>query len=188
VLTQIKAWLAEQGIVLLGDLGFENAYALALPRAKASSLGIRSIADLAGRAAALSIAGDYEFFGRPEWAALRSAYGLSFREQRQMQPEFMYQAVAHGDVDVIAGYTSDGRIAQYDLLTLADPKHAIPPYDAVLLIAPRRAGDTTFTTALRPLIGVIDVAHMREANLRASQNGGSPAQAARWLWDEIRRK
>ncbi|NEU99607.1 glycine betaine ABC transporter substrate-binding protein, partial [Bradyrhizobium uaiense] len=87
----------------------------------------------------LSIAGDYEFFSRPEWTALQKAYGLSFRTQRQMQPDFMYAAVASGDVDVIAGYTSEGRIKEYDLETLADPKHAIPPYDAVLLLAPRRA-------------------------------------------------
>ncbi len=43
-----------------------------------------------------------------------------------------------GEVDVIAGYTSDGRIAQFDLAVLDDPRHAIPPYDAVLLISPQR--------------------------------------------------
>ena len=30
-----------------------------------------------------------------------------------MQPEFMYPAVAAGEVDVISAYTSDGRIAQH---------------------------------------------------------------------------
>ena len=55
-----------------------------------------------------------------------------------MQPEFMYAAAANGEVDVIAGYTSDGRIAQFDLVVLDDPRHAIPPYDAVLLISPQR--------------------------------------------------
>ena len=65
--------------------------------------------------AELSIAGDYEFFERPEWKAIRDAYGLRFRAQRTMQPDFMYQAAAAGDVDVVSAYTSDGRIAQYDL-------------------------------------------------------------------------
>ena len=50
-----------------------------------------------------------------------------FRTQRQMQPDFMYAAVASGEVDVIAGYTSDGLIAKYDLVALGDSKHAIPP-------------------------------------------------------------
>jgi len=133
VIAEMAAWLVrEHNIKLLGGLGFENAYELAMPKSRAQALGIRTLADLAGRAQNLSIAGDYEFFGRPEWDAVRKTYGIGFREQRQMQSEFMYAAAAHGEVDVIAGYTSDGRIAQFDLVVLDDPKHAIPPYDAVL--------------------------------------------------------
>ncbi len=187
VLTEMGEWLArEHKIKLVGGLGFENAYALAMPRAKAQALGIRSLADLAGRSKELVIAGDYEFFGRPEWAAIRNAYGIAFRAQRTMQPEFMYEAVNHGEVDVIAGYTSDGRIAQFDLAVLDDPKHAIPPYDAVLLISPQRANDAALIAALKPLVDAIYVDAMRQANLRAATN--SPAEAARWLWSGIEQK
>ena len=187
VLAQTARWLRERhGITLLGGLGFENAYALAMPRRRAEALGIRSLADLSGVAPQLSIAGDYEFFGRPEWRRVREAYGLSFRQQRQMQAEFMYPAVTSGEVDVIAGYTSDGRIAKNDLVVLSDPRHAIPPYDAVLLLSPRRANDQVLAGALRPLIGAIDVELMRAANLRAG-DGASPSEAARWLWSESER-
>jgi osmoprotectant transport system substrate-binding protein/osmoprotectant transport system permease protein len=136
----------------------------------------------------LSIAADYEFFSRPEWTALRTAYGLNFREQRQMQPDFMYAAVASGEVDVIAGYTSDGLIAKYDLIALGDPKAAIPPYDAILLVAPKRADDQALREALQPLLGHIDIAAMREANLRAAGGDGdaSPDAVARWLWEKIK--
>jgi osmoprotectant transport system permease protein len=189
VLAEVKAWLADHGgVAMPGALGFENAYALAMTRARAEKLGIRSIADLAGHAATLTIAGDYEFFARPEWAAIRRAYGLTFARERQMQPEFMYPAVAAGEVDVISAYTSDGRIAQHDLVVLADPKHAIPPYDAILLLAPKRTDDRALGDALSPLIGAIDVTLMREANLRATGAGASPAEAARWLWAEIAKK
>jgi len=179
--------LAKQNITLLGELGFENAYALVMPRKRAEALHVRSIADLAPHTTTLSIAGDYEFFSRPEWASLRKAYGLSFKMQRQMQPDFMYAAVASGEVDVIAGYTSDGLIAKYDLVVLDDPKHAIPPYDAILLLAPKRANDATLQAALKPLLGKIDIADMREANLRASGNdaNSSPEVVARWLWDKV---
>jgi osmoprotectant transport system permease protein len=174
-------------ISLAGTLGFENAYALVMPRKRAEVLGIRTVADLAGRSSTLSIAGDYEFFSRPEWAALQKAYGLAFRQQRQMQPDFMYAAVTAGDVDVIAGYTSDGLIAKYDLLVLDDPKHAIPPYDAIVLVGPKRAQDQALRTALQPLLGKIDIATMREANLRAASGGNdsSPANVARWLWEKV---
>lgn len=191
VIAEVTRWLAERyGILSLGALGFENAYALAIPRGKAQALGIRSIADLARHAAQLSIAGDYEFFARPEWAALRDAYGLAFRQQRQMQSEFMYSAAAAGDVDVIAAYTSDGRIAQYDLVVLDDPKQAIPPYDAILLVSPRRASDSRFLETLRPLLGAIDVKLMRETNLRVATGGNdsSPEAVARWLEQRIGKK
>src|SRR6195952_882390 len=138
-----------------------------MPRKRAEALGIHSIADLASHAATMSIAADYEFFSRPEWAGLREAYGLAFRAQRQMQPDFMYAAVASGEVDVIAGYTSDGLIAKYDLIVLDEPRHVIPPYDAIMLASPRRANDEAMRAALKPLLGKIAIATMREANLRA---------------------
>jgi len=187
LLSELKAILAKQDITLFGELGFENAYALVMPKKRAEALGIRSIADLASRAPTLSIAGDYEFFSRPEWAALQKAYGLTFRAQRIMQPDFMYAAVASGEVDAIAGYTSDGLIAKYDLLVLDDPKRAIPPYDAILLLAPKRANDEALRAALKPLLGRIDIADMREANLRANGNdaAASPDAVARWLWEKI---
>jgi osmoprotectant transport system permease protein len=187
LLDELKTTLAQQHITLLGELGFANAYALVMPRKRAEALGIHSIADLASQAPAMSMAADYEFFSRPEWAGLQRAYGLSFRAQRQMQPDFMYAAVASGEVDVIAGYTSDGLIAKYDLVVLDDPKHAIPPYDAIVLLAPKRASDSALRAALQPLLGAIDIAAMREANLRAAGNDStsSPDAVARWLWEKI---
>jgi osmoprotectant transport system permease protein len=187
LLDQLKSTLAQRHITLLGELGFANAYALVMPRQRAEALGIHSIADLASHAGSLSMAADYEFFSRPEWAGIQKAYGLKFRTQRQMQPDFMYAAVASGEVDVIAGYTSDGLIAKYDLVVLDDPKHAIPPYDAIVLLAPKRADDQALRAALAPLLGAIDIADMREANLRAAGNDGasSPAVVARWLWEKI---
>jgi osmoprotectant transport system permease protein len=184
-LAEVSQWLQRQhGVRVAGALGFENSYALAMKREQASKLGIRTIADLARYAPTLTIASDYEFLSRPEWAALRNAYGLNFKAERTMQPEFMYPAAGH-EVDVISAYTSDGRIAQYDLVVLDDPKHVIPPYDAVLLLSPQRAKDTVLTDALKPLNDAIDVTLMREANLRANQ-GQSPEQVAHWLWDKLR--
>jgi osmoprotectant transport system permease protein len=187
LLAELKTTLAERKITLLGELGFENAYALVMPRKRAEALGIHSIADLASHASTLSMAADYEFFSRPEWAGLQKAYGLAFRAQRQMQPDFMYAAVASGEVDVIAGYTSDGLIAKYDLVVLDDSRGAIPPYDAIVLLAPKRASDSALRNALQPLLGKIDIAEMREANLRAAGGEGasSPDAVARWLWDKI---
>jgi osmoprotectant transport system permease protein len=187
VLAELESWLGTKyNIRLVGALGFENAYALAMTRSKAQALGIRSIADLAAHAGELTIAGDYEFFARPEWAALRKAYGLQFKAQRQMQPEFMYRAVAGGEVDVISAYTSDGQIAINNLAVLDDVRHAIPPYDAILLLSPRREHDEKLINAVKALIGAVPFDLMREANARAS-GGTSPDAVARWLSEKLGR-
>ena len=185
LLDELTTILAQQKVTLLGELGFANAYALVMPRKRAEALGIHSISDLVSHAGTMSMAADYEFFSRPEWAGIQKAYGLAFRAQRQMQPDFMYAAVASGEVDVIAGYTSDGLIAKYDLVALDDDRHAIPPYDAIVLISPKRSGDQALRAALQPLLGRIDISAMREANLRAAGNDStsSPEAVARWLWD-----
>jgi osmoprotectant transport system substrate-binding protein/osmoprotectant transport system permease protein len=187
VLADVTDWLRSRYVIqVLGGLGFENAYALAMSRRRANELGVRSISDLARHAPTLSIAGDYEFFGRPEWKAIRETYSLSVRQQRQMQAEFMYPAAAAGEIDVISAYTSDGRIDEYELTILEDPRHAIPPYDAILLVAPKRASDAALIDALRPMVGSIGVEVMREANRRAGK-GASPAEAARWLTGKLSR-
>ena len=188
MLKAIGDWVRQNyGVRLLGPLGFENAYVLAMRKDRAQALGIRSVSDLARVAPQIRVGGDYEIFGRPEWRALRRVYGLNFREERQMQPIFMYKAVADGDVDAITAFSSDGRIAQYGLITLDDPEHAIPPYDALLLMSPRRSNDRALTTALQPLIGRIGIDKMRAANLAVSrdENQLSAGEAARLLWREI---
>ncbi len=182
VLTQMARWLKEKyGILDLGSLGFENAYVLAMRRDRADALGIGSLADLAAYAPQMKIGGDYEFFARPEWANVEKAYGLQFAVRRSYQPTFMYRAVSDGDVDVISAFSSDGRIAQYDLKLLTDPKSALPPYDAVLLVSPKRARDAKLVAALVPLIGRIDLHSMQRANLMVDAAKQTPEAAARWL-------
>ncbi|HXQ47755.1 MAG TPA: glycine betaine ABC transporter substrate-binding protein, partial [Caulobacteraceae bacterium] len=164
-------------------------YALAMRRDQADKLGIHSIADLAAHAQDLTLGSDLEFLSRPEWASLKAAYGLNFKAERRFQPTFMYKAVSDGEVDVIDAFSSDGRIAADDLVVLSDPKQAIPPYDAVVLLSPKRANDAGFSAALRPLIGAIPVEQMRKANLSVDrdQDKQTPAQAAQALAKAIGR-
>jgi len=186
--TVMAGWLANTiGVRSLGSLGFENAYALAMRRDQAEQLGVVTISDLAPHAPNLSIGGDYEFFGRPEWEQMRSTYGLAFREQTSFDSTLMYEAVARGEVDVISAFSTDGRIAAYDLLVLEDDRQVIPPYDAVVLLSPTVANDEVLVRTLRPLIGAIDADLMRRANLMVDRNEdkATVTQAATWLRDQF---
>jgi osmoprotectant transport system permease protein len=168
------------GVLVLGPLGFENAYALAMRPERAHDLAVATIADLAPKTPDLVIESDLEFLSRPEWAALKAAYGLEFRRLVSYQPTFMYRALESGEVDVISAFSSDGRVAAEHLVLLADPKGAIPPYDAVLLVSPHRAHDRRFLAALRPLIGAVSLPAMQAANLSVDRDRDkvSPAAAA----------
>ena len=47
-----------------------------------------------------------------------------------MQIGLVYDALHSGNLDVAVGYSTDGRIAAYDLKVLKDDKQFFPPYDA----------------------------------------------------------
>ena len=170
VLAEVAQWLDKQhGIKMLGGLGFENAYALAMARqSRRANSACSTIGDLAPPRAATLDRRRLRVLRPAGVEGVARAYGLTFRAQRQMQPEFMYPAVAAGEVDVISAYTSDGRIAQFGLQVLADDKQAIPPYDAILLVSPKRANDEALIQALKPLVGAVSIDTMREANRRVS--------------------
>jgi osmoprotectant transport system permease protein len=183
-----SAWLAEtRGVRLLGALGFENAYCLAMPRQRAAAHGISTLADLAARGSGLSLGSDYEFLKRAEWAELSSRYAFQPARTATYDPSFMYAAVARGEVDLISAFSSDGRIAELDLLVLGDPKRALPPYDAVVLLSPRVAGAAAVVRALEPLIGAIPVERMRQANqwVDRDEDKRTPEQAAAWLLEFV---
>ncbi len=177
---QVKDHLkAEYGIETIGRLGFENTYALAMRRDDAARLGVRTVAELALHAPAMSIAGDYEFFGRPEWTRLQETYGLRFKDVRGMDSTLMYNAVRDDNVQVISAFSTDGRIAAYDLRVLADPQNALPPYDAVILVSRQAAAKPGFIEALRPLVGSISDERMRELNKAVDVDGRLPVNVAK---------
>jgi osmoprotectant transport system permease protein len=165
-------------------LGFENAYALAMPRQRADALGIKTLEDLARQAGSLRLATDIEFQSRPEWEALQRVYGLEFRSLQAFTPTLMVQALTDGAADVITAFSSDGRIMADDLVLIADPKAALPAYDALLLVGPRRPW---LAARLAGLAGRIDVAAMREANWQVDRDTSkqTPKAAAAWLEAQI---
>lgn len=188
MIAEITGWEATtSGTLVLGRLGFENAYGLALRRSAAEELELTSIADLVAIAPQLTIGGDPEFFERPEWFAVRDTYGLRFARTRNFSPTFMYNALKSGEADVISAYTSDGRIAADDLLVLEDPRRAFPNYDAIILLSPAASEDMALVNSLEPLVGSVDVAAMREANFAVDRNDNklAPDEAARLLAQRV---
>lgn len=188
LLSEMKAWLQKRyGITLVGTLGFENTYALALLQTRASEMHIATMDDLAQRSPELVIGSDYEFFSRPEWSAMKQAYDLRFAKQVTLDPSLMYAAVREHQVDVISAYSTDGRIVEYNLMTLADEKGVLPPYDAVLLLSPRASGNHRLRSIVEPLVHTINDNLMRQANKLVDGDKKSVSDAASYILQRIPR-
>ncbi len=129
---------ARYGVRWLPPLGFENGYAIAVRRSTAEQYNLRTISDLAREAGALVAGFTSDFIGRPDgYVGLQAFYSLSPRAVRPLAPAVKYEALASEAVDVIDGYSTDGLLARFDLVTLEDDRRFFPPYEAAALVSPR---------------------------------------------------
>ena len=173
------------GMVNVGALGFQNLYALAMRKDRAQELGIETIEDVIPVAHNLVAAGDLEFFGRPEWITLRDTYDLDFSDILTFDAALMYNALEDRQVDLITAYTSDGRVAAFDLKVLEDPRNAFLPYDGILVASQSASENPTFMRIIKSLIGQISDEEMREANRIVDVDGGSIMDAVSYLQNAI---
>lgn len=83
----------------------------------------------------LSAAFDPEFSERADGLpSIQQQYpGLQFNTLI-LNAGLLYRAVAEGEVDIISGYSTDGRVQAYDLRVLEDDQHAFPPYHCAALV------------------------------------------------------
>ncbi|MGF7162466.1 glycine betaine/choline ABC-type transport system substrate-binding protein [Rhodoligotrophos appendicifer] len=156
----------------LKPLGFNDTYALAMRRADAEKLGIKSLSDLGAHSGDLTLGSTQEFQVRPDaLPGLSKAYDLKFKASRGMDPGLVYQAIANGNVDVISVFTTDGRIKANDLVVLKDDKMFFPPYYLTPIVrAETLAAHPDVADALNALVGKIDEATMIEINSSIDQD------------------
>src|SRR5206468_12258402 len=127
----------------------------------------------------------YEFLERADgFRGLASVYGLRFAAPpTAMDLGLTYRALADGNVDVIAGNSTDGQIQALDLVVLEDDRHYFPPYQAAPVV--RRATldrHQEIAAALAQLGGRISDAEMRRLNALADVEHRDIAILAReWL-------
>ena len=157
----------------LPPLGFQNTYAIAVTRATASRYHLQTLSDLARESPHLTAGFTADFIGRSDGlVGLSRVYGLKPRAVRPLAPAVKYQALASGAVDVIDGYSTDGLLARYDLVTLVDDKHFFPPYEAAALVSSRLETQAPGAiAALTLLSGRLDERTMRQLNRRVEVDG-----------------
>ncbi len=158
--------LSRFGVHWLAPLGFQNGYAIAVRRETATEYKLRTLSDLAASPTRLTAGFTSDFIGRSDgWPGLRGAYGITLKDIRPLAPAVKYEAVATRAVDIIDGYSTDGLLAKYDLVTLADDRHFFPPYEAAALVSARLMKDDPAAVAtLSSLSGRLSEVQMRAWN------------------------
>jgi osmoprotectant transport system permease protein len=157
----------------LPPLGFQNTYAIAVTRSTASHYHLRTLSDLARESPHMTAGFTADFIGRSDGlVGLARVYGLRPRAVRPLSPAVKYQALVSGAVDVIDGYSTDGLLARYDLVTLIDDKHFFPPYEAAAVVSNRLETQMPAAiAALTLLSGRLDEKSMRQLNRRVEVDG-----------------
>ena len=183
VYEQVRREYADQFSVETGPpLGFSNDFAILVRGRDARELKLRTISDAAAHAPRWRAGFGQDFMSRPDgYAGFARAYELKFRARpREMDLSLTYRALAAGEVDVIAGNSTDGLIGALDLFQLADDRRYFPPYEAVFfarrdaLSRAPRLGD-----ALRKFGGAITTDEMRRLNLEVDGRKRGPAEVVR---------
>lgn len=121
-----------------------------------------------------------EFMGRQDgYLGLKNVYKLNIRTV-VISDAVMYKAAHEHKLDVISGYSTDGRIKAYDLIILKDDKNIFPPYYAAPVVrkdALRKHPEVE--DILNLLSGHINDSVMTELNYRVDYLKHQPEKVAR---------
>jgi osmoprotectant transport system permease protein len=170
VYEQVKQEYATQfGLDISPPLGFENTFAMLVRGEDARRLKLKTISDATPHAPEWRAGMGQDFMSRADgFPGFSKAYSLKFREVREMDLSLTYIALASKQVDLIAGNSTEGRIATLDLVQLEDDRHYFPPYEAVYVV--RRGSLPVVSEVLAKLANAITTDEMRKLNYEVDGN------------------
>jgi osmoprotectant transport system permease protein len=183
---QVRKEYAEKfNIVVSEPLGFDNTFAILVRGADARRLKLKTISDAVPYARNWRAGFGQDFMSRADgYPGFVKAYGLKFAEQpREMDLSLTYIALASKQVDLIAGNSTEGRIAALDLFQLEDDRHYFPPYEGVYLVRKDSlARVPALSEVLDKLAHAIPADEMRQLNYEVDANKRSQADVVReWI-------
>jgi osmoprotectant transport system permease protein len=166
------------------QLGFANDFAILVRGDVARKNNLKTISDTVPLARDWQAGFGQDFMSRADgYRGFVKAYGFDFaRQPREMDLSLTYRALQSGQVDIIAGNSTDGLISALDLFQLADDKHYFPPYQAVFIA--RRDADASLQKVFSRLSNAISTDDMRRMNYDVDANKKPPKQVAAEFLDQ----
>ena len=144
VYSELKASLPDK-LEVLDKSAAEDKDAVVMTKKKADELGVKSIANLQGKAKDLVLGGPPEWKTRPTGVpGLKKVYGLDFKSFRPLDAggPLTVAALKNGQIDAGNLFTTDPNIAKNDFVVLDDPKHLFAAQNVVPLITKAKDNDT----------------------------------------------
>ncbi len=178
VYDQTKAEYSEKfNLVLSPPLGFSNDFAILVRGDVARKNNLKTISDAVPLAKNWQAGFGQDFISRADGypAFLKYGFGLT-KQPREMDLSLTYRALQSGELDIIAGNSTDGLISALDLFQLADDKHYFPPYQAVFIA--RKESVESLNEVFEKLSNAISTEEMRRMNYEVDGNKRSPKDVA----------
>ncbi|RQW20390.1 ABC transporter permease/substrate-binding protein [Bacillus sp. C1-1] len=174
------------GHTLLEPMGFQNTYAIAMPRALAEELEVETISDLEPYANELEAGFTFEFADREDgYAGFEDVYGFSFDNVTTIDVSTRYQAISNGSIQLSDVFSTDPQIVEYDMVVLEDDATLFPPYQAAPLVSNHAISEYPELEAiLNQLAGIGSEDEISELNYRVDINDEDPAAVARDFLNE----
>lgn len=167
--------------VYFPSYGFANNFVFMVTKETAEKYDLTTISDLEAVAGDLEAAVDATWLKREAdgYPAFIKEYGFDFKRVYPMQIGLVYDALAAGEMDVVLGYSTDGRIGSYDLQILEDDHQFFPSYDASLVATEEILNKYPgLKTTLSKLTGKITTETMQNLNYQADNNLTEPSIVA----------
>ncbi|AYU56049.1 osmoprotectant ABC transporter substrate-binding protein [Staphylococcus debuckii] len=161
--------------------GFDNTYAFMVTKETAEKYHLETVSDLRKHEKELRLGVDSSWLNRKGdgYPGFKKEYGISFDTVRPMQIGLVYDALNNKKLDVALGYSTDGRIAAYDLKVLKDDKRFFPPYDASPVATDALLKKhPEIKRTLDKMAGQISTKDMQKLNYEADGKGKEPAVVA----------
>ena len=163
------------------SLGFANTYAFMVTKETAKKYHLEKVSDLEKYKDQLRLGMDTQWMNRAGdgYPAFQKEYGFKFKSARPMQIGLVYDALKNKKLDIAVGYSTDGRIAAYNLKILKDDRNFFPPYDGSPLATEELIKDhPEIDKALTKLENTISTKEMQKLNYEADGKGKEPAVIA----------
>lgn len=183
----IQGYYNKYDMVWFPTYGFENTYAFMVKRDFAEENNLSKISDLKEIAPNLKAGVDVGWMTRKGdgYEAFKDLYGFDFDEVLPMQIGLVYNAAAVGEMDIVLGYSSDGRIQANDLVLLEDDLNLFPPYNGSMVVTmDLLEAHPEIIDVLLKLENSMDVSIMQELNRISDEDKVEPRVIARNFLEE----